>query len=619
MKTIFLDFETFYSDEYSLRKMTPVEYVLDPRFEANGCAVIEGDGQPYWLDGPYLPAFFASLDPKVTMLVTHNALFDMCVVAWRFGFIPRLMICTMSVARAVLGHKLRHVSLESVSQCLGLGAKGGVLSKVKGMNLPMIKAAGLYDEYVAYGLDDVSKCAGIYRKLVESGHFPVPELAVMDMVLRCGIQPQLQLCHTTLAEHLQEVQANKAQLLDQAIQLGASDKKDLMSNDKFAELLRSVGVEPPTKISPVTGKEAYAFAKTDPDFLDLQEHADPAVQALVAARLGHKTTLEETRCERFLKISQLHWPITQQGNMPMPLAYSAAHTHRLGGTWKLNVQNLGRGGKLRRALIAPSHHKVVAVDASQIEARAVAVLCGQQDLVDAFARGDDVYAGFATELFQTPVTKKTHPVERFIGKEGILSLGYGAGPPKFKVRVKVQSKNQMGTAIELTDEHAAQYVGTYRTKYYKVPKGWRHLNYVGIPALQSGSKFEFGPCIFEKEAILLPSGLRLFYHHLHQEHGEWMFTYGGATKRLYGGKLLENICQALARIVVMDAGLRIRRRINRSIALQAHDELVYVVPDEAVEEVKGICLEEMSKPPLWLPEWPLAAEVGSGQSYGSAK
>jgi hypothetical protein len=294
VKTVFGDFETFYSDDYSLRKMTAVEYVLDPRFEANGCAFKEGiDGTPFWVDGPDLQAYFDSLDASDTIFVTHNALFDMCVAAWRFNFVPRLMVDTLGVSRAVLGYLLKYHSLESVSEYLGLGAKGKTLLKVKGMNLAAIKAAGLYDEYVAYGLDDVTKCAGIYDKLVRSGRFPPRELVVMDMVLRCAIEPKFTLDQHVLAEHLAHVRAEKEHQLALAMLVGADGKSDLMSNEKFAELLRGVGVEPPMKTSPATGKQTYAFAKSDPEFIALEEDPNPAVQALVAARLGHKSTLED--------------------------------------------------------------------------------------------------------------------------------------------------------------------------------------------------------------------------------------------------------------------------------------------------------------------------------------
>jgi hypothetical protein len=625
MRTIFLDFETYYADDYTLRKMTPVEYVLDPRFEVTGLAVQDGaEGTPYWLEGSQVPDFFSKLDPKDTVLVTHNALFDMCIVAWRYRFIPRLMVCTMSVARATLGGLLRRVSLASVSAHLGLPSKGDAIHKVKGMSAAAIKAqSSLYTEYKDYALRDVANCAGIYQELVVSRRFPVAELVVMDSVLRCAIEPAFQLDAQVLTEHLAEIKSAKEFQLAQAMLVGAEGKGCLMSNDAFASLLRNVGVEPPTKISLLTGSQAYAFAKTDPEFLDLQEHDNPAVQALVAARLGHKSTLEESRCERFLKVSQLQWPVTFPGNIPMPLRYSGAHTHRLSGDWSLNVQNLPRGGKLRCALTAPLFHKVLAIDSSQVEARGVAALCGQSDLVEAFAKGEDVYSNFASKIFGMPVNKKDNPNERFVGKEGILSLGYGAGAPKYQVRVKVSSKNQTGTAIELTDKEAERVVSTYRQGYDKIPAGWRYLGNEIIPALQTGERVHggpvtWGPCLIEKEAVLLPNGLRLFYHNLRKNHGEWWFSYGDVPKKLYGGKLLENITQALARVIVMEAATRIRKRGFR-FALQAHDELVYVVPDGAIIELQSIAMEEMTRRPLWMPDWPLAAELGVGTSYGSAK
>ncbi len=129
MKTVFLDYETFYSQEYSLRKMTPVEYVLDPRFETIGCAVKEGvRGDPYWVDGVDLPYFFAELNPKVTSLVSHNATFDQAITSWRYGFTPRLMIDTLGIARATLGHRLKSLSLSSVANALDIGNKGGSAS-----------------------------------------------------------------------------------------------------------------------------------------------------------------------------------------------------------------------------------------------------------------------------------------------------------------------------------------------------------------------------------------------------------------------------------------------------------------------------------------------------------
>jgi DNA polymerase len=617
MKTIFIDYESYYSNEYSLRKMTPVEYVLDHRFECIGAAIKEGvDGESYWVDGDDLPLFFKDNKPEHTALVSHNALFDACITAWRYNYVPKLTIDTLGIARATMGHKLKSLSLANVALALGIGAKGDTIHKVIGMNAAAIKAAGLYDSYIQYALNDADLCAEIYRKLVLSKVFPINELVVMDMVLRCAIQPQFLLDPNVLALHHHTIKTSKEQLL---ARVGVA-KEELMSNDKFAAALRNLGVEPPMKTSLTTGKEAYAFARTDPDFIALEEHDNPEVQTLVAARLGHKSTLEETRTERLTSISRLQWPGTLQGKMPIPLRYSGAHTHRLSGDWSLNMQNLPRGGALRRAVIAPPGHQVVAADASQIEARMAAWICGQLDLVQQFANKEDVYSTFASRIFERPITK-ADKTERFLGKTCILGMQYGVGWEKFQKTVKLQSKAQSGQTIDLSDADAMRIVNLYRTTYAAIPATWKLLNN-GIATLAgNGGSFSIGPCVFSAGEISLPSGLKLKYHKLRHEDGGWVYEYGGKIKRLYGGALLENIVQALARIVVMDTATRLRPKLARlgiQLALQVHDELVYVVPDDLTHIVKKVLLDEMRVPPAWAPTLPLDAEADCGPSYGDA-
>lgn len=634
MKLVGLDFETYYDKEFTLRKYTPVEYILDPRYETIGCSIKEGTSPAYWIEGPELPAYFAQADREAAY-VTHNALFDMCITSFRYGFVPKLMCDTMGMSRACLGHVLRSVSLKAVAQHLELGAKGDTVHNVMGMNLAHLKASPqLYEEYKQYSNNDNELCVSIFWKLINERLFPISELAVLDMTLRAAVLPKLKLDMTVLAERLYEVRAEKAALLAQA---GLQDKDALMSNEKFAIMLHNLGVEPPMKLSPITSKVTYAFAKSDPQFIELSEHEDPAVQALVGARLGHKSTIEETRLERLLKIGRCWWPETDTvpagGNaalIPIPLNFSAAHTHRLGGAWRLNMQNLPRntGDKqsaLRRALTALPNHKIVAGDASQIEARIVAWICKQPQLLAQFANGDDVYSIFASYIFNRKITKQD-TAERFIGKTGILGLGFGVGWEKFQRTVKVDSKKYTGKEINLSDVEAKAIVELYRkTKYREINNAWDTLNSIGIPALINGTPFSFGPTEFEQGAILLPSGLRLKYHDLQYKDGPmpgYEYTYGGRPKRLYGGALLENIVQAVARIITMDAGVRIQRRLkkhNVHLALQAHDELVYVCPDALVNHLTEVIAEEMSAKPHWAQDLPLKAEVNSGQSYADAK
>lgn len=634
MKVTVLDFESYYDTEYSLRKMTPIEYILDPRFESIGMAVKEDDAKTYWVDGPDQPKWFAQAD-RSGMYLSHNWLFDGCIAAWRYNFVPRYMADTLGIARAVLGHELRSLSLDKVSAHLGIGVKGKTVQKVLGMGRHAIIAAGLYEEYKSYSCDDADLCRGIWDRLVRTGRFPVNELAVMDMVLRCAIKPRFRLDMSVLAEHKHAIRVQKDILLaESGLQRDHEGKcPELMSNDKFALILEGLGVDPPRKTSLATGLETFAFSKTDPEFIELQEHDDPRVQALIAARLGHKSTLEETRTERLIQISHLSWPVTQQGNvqglMPVPLRFSGAHTHRLSGDWKLNLQNLptrGESNALRRALVAKNDETVLTVDSSQIEARMTAWICGQTDLVEAFENKRDVYSEFASEVFGYKVERKRkdgdHAAHGFVGKTGILGLGFGVGWVKFQRTVKLDSKKFTGTQIALPDDQAQAIVNTYRRKYAAISAAWKLLNDVGIPVLARGGTFVFGPCMFERGAINLPNGLQLKYHDLKNDGKGWTYTYGGKTKRLYGAALLENIVQALARIVTMDAAVRIQRRIASSdmwLNLQAHDELVYLTPRNLVTPTKLILGEEMTRRPVWALTLPLACEIGEGASYGDAK
>ncbi len=623
MPIITVDFETYYNKDYSLRKMTPVEYVRSPLFETIGCAVKENGGTSTFLTPEELRRYLMGLPPKVHML-SHNALFDMCVMAWRYGYVPDKMICSMSMARAMIGAFVKGVSLERVLKYLELGTKGKVVQNVIGMRRADIIANGWYDRYAAYSCDDCDGSFNIFVELMRRG-FPKVELDVMDRMLRAAVIPKFQLDPNKLAEHAGEVAAAKVTLLDRT---GMTDKADLMSNDKFAAALRMLGVEPPMKISKQTGQPAYAFAKTDIDFINLDEHENPDVQALVAARLGFKSTLEETRTARFISISNLNWGLDEKpvypGFMPIPLRFSGAHTHRFSGDWKLNMQNLRRGGKLRDALKAPKGKVVITVDASQVEARKSAVFCGQDDLVRAFAIGEDVYSTFAGKVYGFVVNKKDHPTERFVGKQAVLGLGYNLGWLNFAIKLRTDSRNQTGNEINLSDEESKRVVNLYRGTNTRITAMWKTLGGLIPEMCKKDCDIQLGPVRFVYQAIVLPNGLKLHYHNLRFEENEWKFDYGPKTKRLYGGKLLENIIQALARIHVMECDARVMDRftsegIFTTFALQAHDELVYVVPENKLDIVKPILLEEMRRAPIWMPTAPLDAEFGYGKTYGDAK
>jgi DNA polymerase bacteriophage-type len=638
LQYLFLDFESFYDDTYSLKKMTPLEYALDPRFEALGCGFVGIGGNVWWVDGPNLPAFFDSIDWSDIWAVSHNALFDMVVLAFRYGKYPARYGDTLAMARNQLAHKLKSLSLEKVCEYYGLPPKMGTVVKMKGIGFEaMRQLPELHAEVKTYGMDDAVKCRLIFGRLLAGG-FPPGELDVVDMVVRMAACPQFDLDQIVLADHLARVKADKAQLLAEA-GLSADNISSIMSDQQLSIKLWWLGVkELPRKTSPTTGKEAFAFAKTDKAFTALLEHPNPRVQALVAARLGHKSTLEETRTERLLAISRL------TSSAPVPLRYSGAHTHRFSGDWKINLQNLPNNSKLRHAFVAPAGKAVLSVDASQIEARINAVLSGQDDLVEDFRSGVDVYSKFAGEdIYHYPVDK-TMKAERFVGKTSILSLGYGSSWPVFQNMCRVKSA---GTdhPINFKDDEAAQVVGIYRRRFRRIVENWKYAGDSVMLALSQGSRGEasevaasitglelgeslvpWGPLVVKKNRIVLPGGNCLYYNDLRQavdEQGrmQWLFRRADQTVKVYGAKLVENVVQSLAFVHIMEVAIRVWQLTQGMLwpAHQVHDELIYVVDEHHAERVGELVRREMSRPPEWMPTAPLAAEVNIGASYGAVK
>lgn len=627
-RLLFLDFETYFDSDYSLREMPTPNYILDPRFECQIVAVKEDMQPARIIDGPDFPAFLAGFDPENTVTVTFNALFDNSILAWRYGFVPRVMLDAMGMARALCGSKLTSFSLKSVADYLKIGSKGNALLKVKGMRRNEILSSGLWNEFCEYALQDVNLCAGIYDRL--SPKFPSAERRVMDLVLRCCVEPKFQVDVPMLEAHLQSVKDAKTAMLA----VSGATVDELMSTSKFTELLTKLGVPIQTKTSPA-GREIPALAKTDKFMEELTEHSDLRVQALACARLGHKSTLEETRAEKLLSIAKLPWHnyrdgmprLYSGGTMPVPLRYGGAHTHRLSGDWGMNMQNLpterGSKGKsrLRKALVAPPGHSVVVADLGQIEARLVAWICGERRLLQQFIDKQDPYALLAEDIFGIKVDRKVQKFEGFIGKTGILGLGYGAGPPKFNTMVVTMARSaELDISGRWTQELADKSVKTYRTKYSRIPATWRNLDQVLLAAwLGKNTVMKFGPCLISHGRVEGPGGLCLEYDTPQIDStGELTYRYGKFVHKIYGAKFLENIVQFLARIIVMNAALRLRDRGLRFI-LQAHDELVFMVPNEELDNAKKIIHEEMTRKPSWARDLPVTAEVGSGPSYGDAK
>ena len=609
MSIITIDFETYYDKStFSLSKMTTEEYVRDDRFEVIGVAVKIDGGETEWASGTHeqLAKYLKTLPWSTSMCIAHNMMFDGFILSERFGITPKIYADTLSMARALHGVEVGG-SLGVLVERYKLGVKGDEVIAATGKYRSDFTEEDL-DKYGDYCVNDVELTYKLFNLMITKG-FPKTEMKLIDLTMRMFCQPKLELNLTLLEQHYDDVRAAKAKLL---IEAGITSREELMSNQKFAELLKQLGVEPPTKISPTTGKEAFALAKNDEDFKALTNHPDIRVQALVAARIGSKSTLEETRTERFIGIAK-------RGLMPVPLKYYAAHTGRWGGSDSLNLQNLpSRGanaGKLKKAIEAPEGYVIIDADSAQIEARVLAWLAGQNDLVEAFKNGEDVYKIMASAIYSKAVEEITKE-ERFVGKTTILGAGYGMGAQKFKAQLKT-------FGAEVTEDEARHIIQVYRDTYPAITALWRQAQQA-LDAITKGMTTSLGKegvlVVAPKErGIKLPNMLFMRYDKLiavKDENNKLQYQYKTryGWNKIYGGKVIENVCQALARCIIGEQMIRIAKRYD--VVLTVHDAIACIVKEDEVGEAQAY-IEECMK---WTPEWaeglPVNCESGYGRSYG---
>tara|TARA_R100000231_G_scaffold135517_1_gene110022 strand:+ start:5 stop:1834 length:1830 start_codon:yes stop_codon:yes gene_type:complete len=603
---ITIDFETYYSKDFSLSKLTTEEYIRDPRFEIIGVAVKVNNGPTEWASGTHeeFREYFNDFDWANSMVLAHNTMFDGAILSWLFDIRPRAWADTMCMGRGLHGVEVG-ASLRALSERYEVGEKGTEVLDALSKRREDFTASEL-DKYGDYCINDVELTYKLFSIMSQS--FPKKELKIIDCTLRMFIEARLELDLGLLEQHLISIRDRKDELLEAA---NITDKKQLMSNEKFAELLIEQSVVPPTKKSPATGKKTYAFAKTDEGFKALAEHDNVNVQALVAARLGNKSTLEETRTQRFIDIAK-------RGTLPVPVRYYAAHTGRWGGSDKINLQNLpsrGPDGKmLKKSIMAPEGYMLIDCDSSQIEARVLAWFAGQDDLTEAFRNKEDVYIKMAARIYDVREEDIT-PQQRFVGKTTILGAGYGMGALRFQAQLK-------NFGVELPLEQCRRVIGIYRDVNWKISKLWRDAN-VMLEELSKNTVVNIGEkAVIEPIAALqgvrLPSGLIMRYEDLKAEQNErgLEFTYKtrrGRTK-IYGGKCVENICQAVARCIIADQMLLISKRY--APVLTVHDSIIACVPEEEVSEAQQYIEECMRFVPDWAEGLPLDCESGVARAYG---
>jgi DNA polymerase len=652
-KILVIDFETRWDrKEYTLSKLTTEQYIRDPRFKAFGLAYkdVAEDEPPTWVSHDDIPLWVESIDWDRTAVVAHNAQFDVAILSWVYRAKPCFIFDTLSMARALRGVDGGN-SLATLADYYELPPKGKAVASSDGVEFltPEIE-----QELAEYCKHDVWLCEQILDRLAKEvdGGFPLKELKLIDMTLRMFTNPTLELDKDMLNEAITDERQKREALLEK---IGIQETS-LASNEQFANVLLELGVTPPKKISKTTGKEAYAFAKNDALFQALLNSDNEDVALLCEARLKVKSTLERTRAQRFVDIAE-------KGTLPVPLHYYGAHT----GRWSaskgsgLNLQNLKRGSFLRKSIQAPEGYTLVVCDLSQIEPRVLAYLADYASLLKIFSSGKDAYAAFGAQMFGIPtLSKESHPDLRQSAKSALLGCGYGMGWASFSAQLltgflgapptmydKAFAK-QLGVSTEdvnsfVSWEHnmemlaniphtceekellihalaSKKIIDIYRSKAQSVVSLWDLCGGLIKHSLAEGKEYTYKCLTFSKESIRLPSGLSLRYPNLTgttDEKGRVQWHYGADKKKLYGGKVVENIVQAVARCVMTDGMLRIQKRY--SCVLTVHDEVVVLVPENEAKEAEAWVLEQMVADPPYMKGIPLDAETGCNKRYGEAK
>ena len=604
MLTVYLDFETYFDPKCSLSSLTTVEYCSHELFKVWGVGMAVGESPAEWYGEDEVEDALNSVNWNDVNLVCHNTLFDGYVLADKYHIHPRFYSDTAAMARGLnptLSAKLSEVAKRLFPDDETM-RKGDELVSAKGhYDLdPSLEAS-----IAGYCIQDVELTKAIFNKQVVN--YPQSELELIDLTTRMFCQPSLEINVERLTEYKEQVIANTLSKIENS----GTTREVLASNPKFCEYLKSLGITPPVKTSPNTGKKIPAFGKADAGWKQLVEMY-PEHQNLWDARIAVKNRIDETRADRFLNSVNSH------NQLPVPLRYYAAHTGRFGGTDKINMLNLPRGSELRKCLTSPISHYIYVMDLSNIEARMLALIAGQEDLLDAFANGEDVYCQFAEKIYGRPIQKNVDDDERFVGKTAVLGLGYGMGDKKFAMTIRTGAA---GKAMPITDEEALSIVQLYRNSYVGITQYWKQANgmlYAMMDPNQIGNRI--GPLTIDRHGLVLPNGMSLRYHNLsYNEHlNRFYFGEEGKITDTYGAKVVENIVQALSRIVITDAMLKLSEQLKvlkAHVAHTVHDEILVVGPKNHSDSIMRIMEETMTRTPDWANGLPLAVEGGFDVTY----
>jgi len=596
MQKIYLDFETYYDVQLSLTKMSTVQYVNHPDFKVWGVGIKVEDGPTEWYNEEETSEILGQIDWAATAVVCHNTLFDAYILTQYYGYKPAFYYDTAAMSRGLYPN----MSASLANAC----KREFPNDETKRKGEELVNAKGVRDldpeldaQIGGYCIQDVDLTYELFKSY--SAGYPDKELQIIDLTVRMFVEPKLMLDRGSLIAYKDDI----TKRTEQAIQDSGVTREVLASQVKFKEHLESLGITVPTKKSPTTGQQIPAFGKNDSAYIQMC-NMYPEYNHIWEAREMVKSRIEETRAQRFID------SCNPDGTFSIPLRYYAAHTGRFGGSDKINLQNLPRGSKLRTALMAPEGQKLYIADLSNIEARMLAWLAKEHELVQAFATGRDVYCEFASQIYGRTITK-ADKLERYVGKTAILGLGYGMGADKFQATLKTGSPS-----VDVGDATAQAIVMQYRAMYSNIPRLWSGMKDSLFQMINPrGIGLKYGPLTIQRHALELPNGMRLSYPGLHYQAGQFIYKTEREMIRTHGPRITENVVQALARLVITDQMLEIQALPEVDIVLQVHDEIIAIGSEYNADATMNKIIEIMRTAPEWCQDLPLDAEGGVSQVY----
>jgi DNA polymerase len=644
---LLLDFETYFNQDYCMGKgkkaLSIVEYVTDSRFEFTGLGIQINNQKSRFIPGPYVSWTIEQLKKKCGKafhnytVVAKNNKFDCLILVEKFGIYPPYTIDIEDLSRYYDSRMSQKLS--DLCKLFKLPAKGDT-KQFKGLywETMTLEQRQAMKEYC---LGDIKNEKSLLEILLPMLDNPGFELDLARHTLNLYLNPILNLDNkqavqiaSDMDKALSEDLAKVAWVLKYRTKAKPNIPKIMRAKKIFPQILQNV--LPKDEVVPMKqGKNEMipATAQNDVAFQYLLAHKDEKVRDLCRAKAACSSwPLHQSKVNRMIAQTKC-----SDGLIRMPLKYYGAHTGRWSGTGGWNPMNLGGKGRgrpihpliaaVRGTLVAPDGYTLVIVDSAQIEARELAWVAHQDDLVKGFANGEDIYSEFASELFQAKVWKPTEEekktpegkeanIRRGFGKDAILGCGFQMGTDTFFDRCRSNDTlRPFFDSGQYDWNFVDKLIKTYRKTYSNIPKFWTEIaKYFRWPTKYPKEKTEYiisetAKIVFTRSGnvtkMQLPSGRVMNYRHATVSPKDDSIKY--LHGHLWGGSITENLIQAICRdllgywwLACEAAGIK--------IVLQSYDELVGCVPKETAKKDLQTMIDIMCSGPEWSQGLPLAAE-----------